>query len=113
MICSVRRWREEEQEGGRRSRRGGEEDEEEEEEEMEEIVVVLVMALRLRLRLSGSQARVYIQRVLLTITGPGRSFYHTLGITKQNYVGTKINIPSLPAEGLLYLILSRTANPRG
>ena len=60
---------------------------------MEEVVVVLViMALRLRLRLSGSQARVYIQRVLLTITGPGRSFYHTVGITKQNYVGTKINI---------------------
>ena len=61
---------------------------------MEEVVVVLViMALRLRLRLSGSQARVYIQRVLLTITGPGRSFYHTGGITKQNYVRIKINTP--------------------
>ena len=77
--------------GGGESRRGGEEDEEEEEEEMEEVVVVLVI-MALRLRLSGSQARVYIQRVLLTITGPGRSFYYTVGITKQNYVGTKINI---------------------
>ncbi len=87
--------------GGGESRRGGEEVEEEE-EEMEEVVVVLII-MALRLRLSGSQARVYIQRVLLTITGPGRSFYHTVGITKQNYVGTKINIPlrqtSLPAEG--------------
>ncbi len=59
---------------------------------IEVVVVLVIMALRIRLRLSGSQARVYIQRVLLTITGPGRSFYHT-GITKTNFDGTKINIP--------------------
>ena len=46
-----------------------EEEEEEEEEEMVAVVVVLVF-MALRLRISDSQARVYIQRVLLTITGP-------------------------------------------
>ena len=46
-----------------------EEEEEEEEEEMVAVVVVLVF-MALRLRISDCQARVYIQRVLLTITGP-------------------------------------------
>ena len=46
-----------------------EKEEEEEEEEMVAVVVVLVF-MALRLRISDSQARVYIQRVLLTITGP-------------------------------------------
>ena len=69
------RWREEEEEGGGGESGGGREEEEEEEEQMVAVVVVLVL-LALRLRLSGSWARVDIQRVLLTITGPGLSFYH-------------------------------------
>ena len=61
----MRRWREEEEEGGGRESgggrggggRGGDGDSSS------------------CTRIIGSQARVHIQRVLLTITGPGLSFY--------------------------------------
>ena len=63
----MRRWREEEEEGGRKRKwrrkrggggRGGGDG-----------------GSSSCTRIIGSQARVHIQRVLLTITGPGLSFY--------------------------------------
>ena len=56
----MRRWREEEEEGGGRESGGGRGGD---------------GGSSSCTRIIGSQARVYIQRVLLTITGPGLSFY--------------------------------------
>ena len=84
-------------------------EEEEEEEEMVTLVVVLVF-MALRLRISDSQARVYIQRVLLTITGavtwrPLNDYHGRLQQCMVPYFGQLLDANPIPNHSGLMNVL--------